>query len=172
MVEVSLGPEMKSTGEVLGIGRSLPEALFKGLLAAGYNLKKEGNVLITVSNADKQEVVPIAADFEKLGFGILATSGTAHVLNSNYVAASVVNKVSQDHPNISDYIEQGKISIIINTPTKGHIPQRDGFKIRRMAVEHSIPCLTSLDTARAFVSILKQNIDESRIELIALEDIE
>ncbi|MBM7581987.1 carbamoyl-phosphate synthase large subunit [Caldicoprobacter guelmensis] len=172
MVEVSLGPEMKSTGEVLGIGRTLPEALFKGLLAAGYNLKREGNVLITVSNIDKQEVVPIAAEFEKLGFSILATSGTAHVLNSNCVAASVVNKVSQEHPNISDYIQQGKISLIINTPTKGRIPQRDGFKIRRMAVEHSIPCLTSLDTARAFVSILKQNIDETRIELIALEDIE
>jgi len=171
MVEVCLGPEMKSTGEVLGIGRSLPEALFKGLLAACYNLKREGNVLITVSNADKQEVVPIAADFESLGFGILATSGTAHVLNSNYVAASVVNKVSQEHPNIGDYIQQGKISIIINTPTKGHIPQRDGFKIRRMAVGHSIPCFTSLDTARAFVSILKQDIDDSRIEIIALEDI-
>ena len=93
------------------------------------------------------------------------------MLNSNYVAASVVNKVSQDRPNIIDYIQQGKISIIINTPTKGRIPQRDGFKIRRMAVEYSIPCMTSLDTARAFINSLKQNIDRQEIKPIALEEI-
>lgn len=171
LVEVSLGPEMKSTGEVLGLGRTLSEALYKGLMAAGYDLKREGSVLITVANSDKQEVIPIAAEFESLGFDIFATSGTAHVLNSNYVAASVVNKVSQDRPNIIDYIQQGKISIIINTPTKGRIPQRDGFKIRRMAVEYSIPCMTSLDTARAFINSLKQNIDRQEIKPIALEEI-
>lgn len=171
LVEVSLGPEMKSTGEVLGLGRTLSEALYKGLVAAGYDLRKEGCVLITVADSDKQEVIPIAADFESLGFDIFATSGTAHVLNSNYVAASVVNKVSQARPNIIDYIHQGKISIIINTPTKGRIPQRDGFKIRRTAVEYSIPCFTSLDTARAFVNSLKQDMDRRDIKLIALEDI-
>jgi len=171
LVEVSLGPEMKSTGEVLGLGRTLSEALYKGLMAAGYDLKKEGSVLITVANSHKQEIISIAADFESLGFDILATSGTAHVLNSNYVAASVVNRVSQEHPNIVDYIHQGKISLIINTPTKGRIPQRDGFKIRRMAVEFSIPCFTSLDTARAFVNSLKQNMNERELKLIALEDI-
>jgi carbamoyl-phosphate synthase large subunit len=171
LVEVSLGPEMKSTGEVLGIGRTLSEALYKGLLAAGYELKGHGNVLMTVANPDKQEAIPIASEFERLGFDIFATSGTAHVLNFNYVGASVVRKVSQKHPNISDYIQEGQISIIVNTPTKGRLPQRDGFKIRRMAVEHSIPCMTSLDTAQAYVESLKLGLDEETLEPIALEDI-
>jgi carbamoyl-phosphate synthase large subunit len=171
LVEVSLGPEMKSTGEVLGLGKTLAEALFKGLIGAGYNLPKEGNILITVANSDKHDAVPIASKFEQLGFHIFATPGTAHVLNSNYVGANVVKKISETHPNIKDYIEQGKFQIIINTPTKGRIPQRDGFKIRRMAVEHSIPCMTSLDTAKAFVESIALGLTDDTIEIYALEEI-
>ena len=171
LVEVSLGPEMKSTGEVLGIGKTLAEALFKGLTAAGYILPKKGNILITVADTDKQEAISIASKYEYLGFSIFATSGTARVLNSNYVGANVVKKISEASPNIKDYIEKRKFDIIINTPTKGRTPQRDGFKIRRMAVENSIPCLTSLDTARAFAESIALGLTDSTTEIYSLEEI-
>ena len=154
-VEISLGPEMKSTGEVLGIGHTFSEALFKGFVGAGYKFEKTGNVFISVANPDKQEVIPLAYTFYSLGFNILATSGTAHVLNSNFIPASVISRIGDESPNILDYIEQGKIHAIINTPTKGRIPQRDGFKIRRKAVENAVPCMTSLDTAGALLECLK-----------------
>ena len=172
-VEVSLGPEMKSTGEVLGLGRDLPTALYKGLISAGYKFKRQGTVLITVANHDKQEVISIASEFEKLGYEILATEGTAHVLRSNYVAASTIYKLREEYPNIGNYIREGRIDIIINTPTKGRIPQRDGFQIRRQAVEYSIPCFTSLDTAKAFLNSLKYVDREGKKvdELIELEEV-
>ncbi|HZJ82651.1 MAG TPA: carbamoyl-phosphate synthase large subunit [Clostridia bacterium] len=171
LVDTSLGPEMKSTGEVLGIGRTLPEALYKGMLAAGYSFAQQGSVLITVGNPDKQEVIPIASDFEKIGFNIFATSGTAHVLHSNYIAANALRRISEDSPNIGDYINDGKINIVINTPTKGRAPHRDGFKIRRMAVEQSIPCMTSLDTAKAFVGSLMLGMTEGNVEIYPMEEI-
>lgn len=171
-VETSLGPEMKSTGEVLGIGKNLSEALYKGLIAAGYNFAKTGTVLITVAEHDKQEVIPLAAELEKLGFDILATGGTAHVLISNYIAANVVNRISESHPNIEDFIEQGKIQMIINTPTKGRIPQRDGFKIRRKGVEYGIPCFTSLDTAKAFINSIKLSLSGEEMHTISLQQLE
>ena len=171
LVEVSLGPEMKSTGEVLGIGKTLSEALFKGLIGAGYILPTKGNILITVADTDKQEAISIASKYEQLGFCIFATPGTARVLNSNYIAANVVRKISETSPNIRDFIEKGKFDIIINTPTKGRIPQRDGFKIRRMAVENSIPCLTSLDTARAFAESIALGLTDCTTEIYSLEEI-
>lgn len=170
-VEVSLGPEMKSTGEVLGLGRSFSTALYKGLISAGYRFKERGTVLITVADHDKQEAISIASEFERLGYEIYATEGTAHVLRSNYIAANTISKLREESPNIEDYLAEGNIDIIINTPTKGRIPHRDGFQIRRRAAEYSIPCFTSLDTANAFLDSLKRHVkgvdiwDEKIIEL-------
>jgi len=162
---------MKSTGEVLGIGKTLTEALYKGLTAAGYKFIEGGTVLITIADVYKQEAIPVAREFEKLGFKILATEGTSKVLNSNGIKAEVIEKVSQKHPNIEDAIKAGKINIIVNTPTHGRIPQRDGFKIRRFAVENSIPCMTSLDTAWAFINSFKLQKDNKNIDIICLHDI-
>ena len=171
LVDTGLGPEMKSTGEVLGIGKTLPEALYKGMLAAGYTFPKEGNVLITVADPNKQEIIPIASRFAQLGFKIYATSGTALELHTNYVAANVLRRISEANPNIGDYIKARKINMIINTPTKGRIQERDGFKIRRMAVEHSIPCITSVDTAKVFVDSVELGITEEDIQIYPMEEI-
>ncbi len=155
-VEVGLGPEMKSTGEVLGISQHYSEALLKGLIASGLTLPKEKTaVLLTVADNDKQELVPIGAVLDYLGYDIYATTGTANVLNFNFVAASTVPKLSKDPGGIRELIESGRLALILNTPTKGRRADRDGFKIRRMAVEHRIPCLTSLDTARVLLMSLK-----------------
>ena len=173
-VEISLGPEMKSTGEILALDRDLPRALYKGLISAGYTFKSQGTALITVADHDKQEIIHIASELERLGYNILATQNTGHVLRSNYIAASTIYKLQESSPNIEDYIAEGKIDIIINTPTKGKLPQRDGFQIRRQAVEYTIPCFTSLDTAKAFLNSLKlyyQNGDSIEMEIFELGEI-
>ncbi len=155
-VEVSLGPEMKSTGEVLGIARTLPEALYKGITASGIKLPgKGGKILMTVKDSDKNELIPIAEDLQKMGFGLYATGKTANILNMYGIATNAVKKIDEGSPNILDFIQSGEIKLVINTPTKGRKPERDGFKIRRKAIEMSIPCLTSLDTARAVVDCIK-----------------
>lgn len=174
-VEVGLGPEMKSTGEVLGIAKEYSEALYKGLLASGIKLdavSDGGYVLMTVADADKYELIEIAQAFQDMGYNIVATAGTAHVLNANYVAANVVNKINEGSPNIMDLMLEGKVKFVINTPTKGRQPQRDGFKIRRLAVEQSIPCLTSLDTARALVNSLRLQRQGQKLQPVNLKDVE
>jgi len=169
LVDTGLGPEMKSTGEVLGIGRSLPEALYKGMLAAGYVFPREGNVLITVADPDKQEIIPIASKLSDLGFKIFATSGTALTLHSNHIAANVLRRINEEEPNLASLIGNREINLIINTPTKGRVQEREGFKIRRMAVEHSIPCITTLDTAKVFVDIILLGITEDEIQIYPME---
>ena len=153
-VDTALGPEMKSTGECLGIARSFEDALFKGLIAAGYNMKKSGGVLVTVRDTDKQEVIYVADKFERLGFDIYATSGTASVLNKNMVAANVVRRVSEEKPNVMTLLDEGKIDYVISTSEKGRLPALDSVKIRRKTVERSICCLTAIDTANAVADIL------------------
>ena len=170
-VDVTLGPEMKSTGEVLGISKDFSEALFKGLIASGIRIPKKGNVLMTVRDADKIELITIAEDFEKLGFDLWATGKTANLLNLYNVATNSVKKIDEGSPNIIDLIESGKIDLVINTPTKGRKPERDGFGIRRKAVEQSIPCLTSLDTARAVVDSLKLGKDIEQLDIVELGEI-
>ncbi len=166
-VDTSLGPEMKSTGEVLGIARNLPEALFKGIISSGIKLPEKGKgVLMTVRDSDKLELIPIAEAFEKLGYQLWATGKTARVLNFHGVATSSVKKIDEGSPNTLDLIQSGKINLVINTPTKGRKQERDGFKIRRKAVEMSIPCLTSLDTAKALVECLKLNMAESDFQIV------
>lgn len=165
-VDTQLGPEMKSTGEVLGISKNYKEALFKGLVAAGFKIKHTGTVLFSVRDVDKQELVRIADRFAAMGFDIYATSGTANVLNHNMIAANVVRKVDEPTPNILTLLESGKIDYVISTCTHGRKPEEAGVRIRRCAVEHAVPCLTSIDTANALVSALESNISIDSCEFI------
>ncbi|MGI5877810.1 MAG: carbamoyl-phosphate synthase large subunit, partial [Christensenellales bacterium] len=170
-LEVSLGPEMKSTGEVLGLSRDYSEAVFKGLLAAGMRIPGSGDILLSVQDNDKQELIPLAEDLATLGYNLYATAGTAHALNHGYVAASLVGRFSEPSPNLADMIRGGHVRLIINTATKGRDRRRDGFRIRRMAVEYKIPCLTSLDTARALIQSLKLNRARTQVEPLGLHEI-
>ena len=172
-VDVPLGPEMKSTGEVLGIGRTFEEALLKGLSAAGYMMtgEKKGGVVITVRDSDKQEIIPIAEKFEALGFTIYATSGTALTLNSNMVAANTVRKLEEGTPNILDLFEEDKIDYVISTSSKGRKPMEHAVQMRRKAVERSIPCLTSLDTANALANCLSQHRGMEDVQLVDITTI-
>ncbi len=170
-VDTALGPEMKSTGECLGIARTFEDALFKGLIAAGYNMKHEGGVLITVRDTDKQEIIYVADKFEQLGFDIYATSGTASTLNRNMVAANVVKKASEPKPNVMTLLDSGKINYVISTSAKGRIPQYDSVKIRRKTVERSICCLTAIDTANAVADILAMGKKIDDMEMIDITKI-
>ena len=165
-VDVSLGPEMKSTGEVLGVGENLEEALYKGFLAAGKTMSdKRGVVLATINNYDKGEFIAIAKDMKELGYTFVATEGTAKSLRENGIDADVVNRVEEARPNILDAIRNKQVDIVINTPTKGNDSTRDGFKIRRTATEFSTEVMTSLDTLRALVEVKKKEIKDSGLEV-------
>ena len=153
--EISLGPEMKSTGECLGIARTFHEALYKAFLGAGVNLPKYKNMIITVKDADKGEAIQIARRFEKLGYTIYATRSTAAALNEAGVKARKVNKITQESPTVMDLILGHRIDLVIDTPTQGRDKSRDGFLIRRTAIETGVNCLTSLDTARALATSLE-----------------
>ncbi|WP_040197891.1 carbamoyl-phosphate synthase large subunit [Candidatus Soleaferrea massiliensis] len=170
-VDTHLGPEMKSTGEVLGIAKSFEEALLKGLVAAGYQMKEKGGVYITVRDEDKQEVIPIAEKFEQLGFDLYASPGTALTLNQNMIATNAVRKLSEKSPNVMDLLESGRIDYVISTSAKGRIPARDSVRIRRKTVERSIACLTSLDTAKALVNCLAMDKTIEDVDLIDITKI-
>jgi carbamoyl-phosphate synthase large subunit len=168
-LDTHLGPEMKSTGEVLGIGRDLSEALFKGLLAAGYKMKRSGGVLITVTDNDKQEIVPIAKRFEALGFSLYATAGTAERLKANGVAVQTVEKIRDcAQNNTATLLGSGKISYVVSTSDKGRDPALDDVKIRRLAVSKGISCMTSIDTANALIDSLMSGYTESTTQLVEL----
>ena len=153
--EISLGPEMKSTGECLGIAKEFHEALYKAFLGAGVHLPRHKNMIITVKDADKGEAIEIGRRFEKLGYTIYATRSTAAALNEAGVKARRVNKISQESPTVMDLILGHRIDLVIDTPTQGRDKSRDGFLIRRIAIETGVNCLTSLDTARALVTSLE-----------------
>ena len=170
-VDTMLGPEMKSTGECLGIGRTFEDALLKGLIAAGYDLKKEGGVLISVRDSDKQEIIPIADRLSRMGFELYGTSGTANVLNHNMIATNLVRKISEGEPNTITLLESGKIHYMISTSEKGRMPARDSVKMRRKSVERSICCLTAIDTASALSKILESGRSIDDVELIDLTKI-
>ena len=158
--ETSLGPEMKSTGEVLGIAKTFNEALYKSFLGAGINLPRTKKMICTVADGDKQELVPIAARFAAIGYTIYATRSTADVLTANGVPAIKIKKISAGSPNALDLILDGVVDLVIDTPTQGRDKSRDGFLIRRNAIETGVTCLTSLDTARALLtSIESENLD-------------
>ncbi len=170
-VDNHLGPEMKSTGEVLGIAGNLEEALYKGLIAAGYKMKKKGGVFITVRNSDKGEIGEIAKKYYDLGFKIYATEGTAAVLGKYGIDAVSVKKIHEsDSNNTLTLIESGKIQYVISTSAKGRIPSRDSVKIRRKTVERNIPCLTSLDTANALADCLRSRYSQLSTELVDINN--
>ena len=170
-VDNHLGPEMKSTGEVLGIAATLEEALYKGLIGAGYKMKKKGGVFITVRNSDKAEIGEIAKKYYDLGFTIYATEGTAEVLKKFGIDAVGVKKIHESNTsNTLTLIESGKIQYVISTSAKGRIPSRDSVKIRRKTVERNIPCLTSLDTANALADCLKSHYSQHSTELIDINN--
>ena len=160
-VDTGLGPEMKSTGEVLGLAETYPQALLKAFKGAGLKVPKRGSrIIVTVKDEDKAEMVGIARGFEEMGVEIYATSGTCDALMEAGIQCKRVNRVSQSHPNILDMIQSGTVDLIINTPTKGRKQDSDGFKIRRSAVEHSVACITAIDTARAVLTVREQSRSE------------
>ncbi len=163
--EISLGPEMKSTGECLGIAKTFNEALYKAFLGAGIDLPKHKQMIITVKDADKGEAIDIAARFEKLGYTIYATRSTANALKEAGIKARKVNKIRQESPTVIDLILGHKIDLVIDTPTQGRDKSRDGFLIRRTAIETGVNCLTSLDTAAALLTSL-ENTDIDNLTLI------
>ena len=159
--EISLGPEMKSTGECLGIAKTFDEALYKAFLGAGVNLPRHKKVIITVNDADKHEAISIGQRFEKLGYEVYATRSTAKVLQQNGVNAIKVNKLSQESPTVIDLLLEHKIDIVVDTPTQGRDKTRDGFLIRRISIETGVNCFTSLDTVNALLTSLESNVQDN-----------
>ncbi len=172
LVETSLGPEMKSTGEVMGIGKNFAQALYKGFVAAGTTITGAGCILATIADRDKEEALPILRGFYDSGFQIAATSGTACFLFSNGIAVEELNKIDENDPSkrcLLALIHHKEVGFIINTLTKGKNPQRDGFQIRRAAAEIGIPCLTSLDTAKALLYVLETRSSGAPLPLVSLQ---
>lgn len=171
-VEVSLGPEMRSTGEVLGVGHTFSEAMYKGFTAAGTKIPAPNStILISVRDRDKENMLPIVKRFAKAGCKFVATSGTADFLEANGVSAQRSKKVSEGVPNVLDAIRSGMIDLIIDIPKKGNNQNSDGFKIRRCAAECSLPIMTSIDTIGELTDIMEQYHTPESTEIIAVEDI-
>ncbi len=168
--EISLGPEMKSTGECLGIAKTFNEALYKAFLGAGIDLPRHKRMIITVKDADKGEAIEIGRRFAKLGYTIYATRSTAKALNDAGVKANKVNKIQQESPTVMDLILGHKIDLVIDTPTQGRDKSRDGFLIRRTSIETGVNCITALDTARALATSL-ENKNENLLTLVNIADL-
>lgn len=169
-VDTSLGPEMKSTGEVMGVEQNFAKALFKGMVAAGTDVPTSGNVLATIADKDKNEAVPLLRIFQELGFHLMATSGTAAWLKKAGLEVERVNKLDEGVPNIVNLIRENKIHFVVNTLTKGKNPERDGFKIRRAAAELGIPCITSLDTVRVLLHVLRSLSKGEDFQMVPLQE--
>lgn len=173
LVEIALGPEMKSTGEVMGVGRNYSEALFKAIHGANMRIPEKGNILLTVADRDKAEATELAKGFIELGYTIQATGGTGKYFKEHGVDCTVVNKIHEGTDNCADLIRQGKVDLMLNTLTAGKRPERDGFQLRRLAVEMGTPCLTSLDTAREVLRVVANRArNEVGVEVEALQDYE
>jgi carbamoyl-phosphate synthase large subunit len=162
--EISLGPEMKSTGECLGIAKTFHEALYKAFLGAGINLPKHKKMIMTVKNQDKGEAVELGRRLIALGYQIFATQGTAVALTENGVPATVIGRIEHESPNILDLILSHEIDFVINTPTMGRDKTRDGFLIRRTSIETGVTCFTALDTAAALLTSMES--DNNDITLV------
>ena len=170
--EISLGPEMKSTGECLGIAKTFNEALYKAFLGAGIELPKHKQMIITVKDADKGEAIEIGRRFEKLGYTIYATRSTAKALNDAGVKARKVNKISQESPTVMDLILGHKIDLVIDTPTQGRDKTRDGFLIRRTSIETGVNCITALDTAKALATSLENKLEsDGKLSIVNIAEI-
>ena len=171
-VEVSLGPEMRSTGEVLGVGKSFEEAMFKGFTAAGTRIPKKGStILATIRDIDKEVFLPLAKRFAACGCNFIATSGTADLLEENGIIVQRAKKISEGVPNVLDIIRSGIVDLIIDIPKKGNDVKSDGFKIRRTAIECDVTIMTSLDTVGALVDVMEAQYNAQNVNIIALNDI-
>lgn len=170
-LEIILSPEMKSTGEVLGLSTDFNEALLKGLIASGMNPNRNSGVLVTVANQNKAEVIPIAKNLVELGYKLYATAGTGKLLAENGLDVKIVGKL-HDCDDIMDLIKSREVRIIINTPTKGRNSDRAGFKIRRLAVEQGANCFTSLDTVNAFVRAMSLGKVDKDLNVISLQEVD
>ena len=153
LAEIALGPEMKSTGEVMGIGKTYSEALYKAVNGAKMKIPAGGTILVTVADRDKEEALQLARGFQELGYHVIATAGTGKYFAEQGFPVDVVKKIHEGGQNIATLIRNGKIDLVVNTLTFGKHPERDGFNLRRMAVELAVPCLTSLDTAREVLRV-------------------
>ena len=162
--EISLGPEMKSTGECLGIAKTFHEALYKAFIGAGINLPKHKKMIMTVKKQDREEAVELGRRLVKLGYQIYATEGTAEALARHGVPAVTIGKIEEENPNILDLILSHEIDMVINTPTQGRDKTRDGFMIRRTSIETGVTCFTALDTANALLTSMES--DNSEITLV------
>ncbi len=154
-VDISLGPEMKSTGEVMGKDTTLEKALYKGLVAAGRKVPTFGSILFTVADKHKEEAAVLAARFHQVGFRIWATEGTAKFFETKGIPCKIGYKIGEENVNLIDLIQKGKVQYVVNTTTKGKQAERDGFQIRRMSVENGVPCLTSMDTVEAILKVIE-----------------
>ena len=170
--DISLGPEMKSTGECLGISKSFDEALYKAFEGAGIRLPKHKQIIMTLADKDKQDGIDIAQRFEALGYKIYASRGTAKVLKENGVHAIQVNKIGQEAPTLLDLILEHKIDLVIDTPENGIERAKDGFLIRRYAIETGVHCLTSLDTAHALISSLEHAFNNQELSIVDIATID
>ena len=182
MVDIGLGPEMKSTGEVMGVDNQFPRALYKAMIASGYDIPFPGKtdaegelighgaLLVTLADHDKEEGAPLVKGFADLGYKIFATQGTAGVLREHGVESEVVEKIHEDEPNLMTLITEPSIDFILNTPERDRTPERDGLKIRRAAVEQGVPCLTSLDTAQALLTALTYRKQQRVVGVRAVGD--
>jgi carbamoyl-phosphate synthase large subunit len=170
-VEASLGPEMRSTGEVLGVGENFKEALYKGLIAAGVDMSaRKRKVVATVRPKDKEEFMPLAKKMAEMGYEFYATENTAKRLDEMGIKASRINKIEEGYPTIIDVIREQGIDMVFNTPTKGNDSKRDGFAIRRTAIESSVELMTNLDKAAAMIDILHEKISENKTDVYELSE--
>ena len=169
-VDIALGPEMKSTGEVMGIDYHYARALYKAIVGSGINVPKKGCILFTVADKDKDEMKQLVKAFSELGFEIAATEGTAKAIQRMGIDAEIVGKVHERSTDIIEWIKSGKINMVINTLTQGKSSAKDGFKIRRATVEHGIACLTSLDTAWEVLRVLSFMRDRRLVYSLAIQD--
>ncbi len=169
-VDIALGPEMKSTGEVMGIDYHYARALYKAIIGSGIHVSTKGCILFTVADKDKEEMKQLAKAFAELGFEICATEGTAKTIQSMGIDAEIVGKVHERSSDIIQMIKNGKINMVINTLTQGKHSAKDGFKIRRATVEHGIACLTSLDTAWEVLRVLSFMRERRLVYSLAIQD--
>jgi len=169
-VDITLGPEMKSTGEIMGIDRSLKTALYKGLIAAGMEIPQKGTIVATIADKDKEEALPILKGFADMGFKLIATEGTAQALEAVGIEVETVKKIKDGSPNIIDLLRSGKVDFIVNTLTHGKMQFSDGFQIRRVAVELNVPCLTSLDTLKVMQEVIGEGKNIGDMQCNSLQE--
>ncbi len=166
LVEIKLGPEMKSTGEVMGIGHTYQEALYKAVLASNLAIPSKGNILITVSDRDKEEASEVAAGFVKAGYHIICTSGTGSYFQTKGIPVEIIKKMNEKGENCENYLKSGKVDTVVNTISYGTEIEQQGYDLRRIAVELAIPCLTSLDTAREVLNVMAGSAGITHVEAI------